>query len=77
MSKLNAELLAQSVDDLLAYSKGESIKVAGKEVKGKVRKFTETIELQVSHDDDVCWMDGWMDGWIEVRRLYMHGKVGR
>ena len=47
MSKLNTELLVQSVEDLLAFSKGETIKVGGKEVEGKVRKFTETVELQV------------------------------
>lgn len=49
MSKLNADLVNQSVEDLLAYSKGEKVTVAGAEVKGKVRKFTETVELQVSH----------------------------
>jgi large subunit ribosomal protein L10Ae len=48
MSKLNSELLSTSVDQLLKYSKGETITVKGAEVKGKVRKFTESIELQVT-----------------------------
>jgi large subunit ribosomal protein L10Ae len=44
MSKLDGELLAKAVDQILAYSKGET--VAG--VKGKVRNFRETIELQIA-----------------------------
>lgn len=48
MSKLNAELLTSSIENLLKYSTGEPITVKGKEVKGKQRKFTESIELQVT-----------------------------
>eukprot|EP00429_Kryptoperidinium_foliaceum_P106898 CAMPEP_0176235234 /NCGR_PEP_ID=MMETSP0121_2-20121125/26732_1 /TAXON_ID=160619 /ORGANISM="Kryptoperidinium foliaceum, Strain CCMP 1326" /LENGTH=230 /DNA_ID=CAMNT_0017574647 /DNA_START=29 /DNA_END=721 /DNA_ORIENTATION=+ len=49
MSKLNSELLSSSIADILAFSKGEKITVKGGEVKqGKVRKFTETIELQIT-----------------------------
>ncbi len=44
MSKINSELLSQSVDKVLAFARGEA--VDGKE--GKVRGFTETIELQIS-----------------------------
>ena len=33
---------------ILAYSSGESINFKGKTVKGKVRKFTESIELQIT-----------------------------
>mmetsp|Transcript_22985 Transcript_22985/g.20877 ORF Transcript_22985/g.20877 Transcript_22985/m.20877 type:complete len:230 (+) Transcript_22985:27-716(+) len=48
MSKLNADLLTTSIDSLLTYSKGESIQYKGSELKGKLRKFTESIELQVT-----------------------------
>jgi len=48
MSKLNSDLVEQSIEKILAYSKGETIKVAGKDVQGKQRKFTETIDLQVA-----------------------------
>lgn len=44
MSRITPELLSKSVDKILAFSKGET--VDGK--KGKVRNFTETIELQVT-----------------------------
>lgn len=47
MSKLNSELLSRSVQDLLAFSRGQSITKGGEEMKGKQRKFTETVELQV------------------------------
>lgn len=45
-SKLNKELLAQSLDDLLAFSNGEEIAYKGEKKKGKKRNFIETIELQ-------------------------------
>mmetsp|Transcript_12035 Transcript_12035/g.26800 ORF Transcript_12035/g.26800 Transcript_12035/m.26800 type:complete len:230 (+) Transcript_12035:49-738(+) len=48
MSKLNSELLSSSIDDLLAYAKGETINYKGADRKGKVRKFTESIELQIT-----------------------------
>ena len=48
MSKLNSELLTSSVDQLLKFSQGETINVKGTEIKGKVRKFTESIELQIT-----------------------------
>jgi len=44
MSKLDSELLSKSIDQILAFSQGKEVE--GK--KGKVRNFTETIELQVS-----------------------------
>jgi len=44
MSKISSDLLATSIDKVLAFSKGEE--VDGE--KGKVRGFTETIELQVT-----------------------------
>ena len=48
MSKLNTELLNSSIDQMLKFSKGETITVKGLEVKGKKRKFTESIELQIT-----------------------------
>ncbi|OWZ18020.1 60S ribosomal protein L10a-1 [Phytophthora megakarya] len=48
MSKLNSELLAQAVDDILAFSAGENITINGNELKGKKRNFNETIELQIA-----------------------------
>lgn len=48
MSKLNSELLNDSIDDILKYSRGETIKYQGKEKTGKARKFTESIELQIT-----------------------------
>ncbi|OQS06260.1 60S ribosomal protein L10a-1 [Thraustotheca clavata] len=48
MSKLNSQLLAKSVEDILAYSNGETITVGKDEVKGKKRNFHETIELQIA-----------------------------
>jgi large subunit ribosomal protein L10Ae len=48
MSKLNSELLDSSITNLLAFAAGETITVKGEEKKGKVRKFTESVELQVT-----------------------------
>jgi large subunit ribosomal protein L10Ae len=48
MSKLNSELLSDSIADILKFSQGETIKYQGKDKKGKVRKFTESIELQIT-----------------------------
>jgi large subunit ribosomal protein L10Ae len=48
MSKLNSELISSSIDNLLKYSRGESITYKNVEVKGKQRKFVESIELQVT-----------------------------
>ena len=48
MSKLNKDLLNSSLDNILAFSNGETITVLGEEKKGKKRNFTESIELQVT-----------------------------
>ena len=48
MSKVNAEILANAVSDMLKYSKGEKIVHNGEERTGKVRNFTESIELQIT-----------------------------
>lgn len=49
MSKLNSELLNTSIENILKFSRGENVTNAkGEELKGKVRKFTESIELQVT-----------------------------
>jgi large subunit ribosomal protein L10Ae len=47
-NKLNSQLLAKAVDDIFAFSAGETIKKGGEEIKGKKRNFTETIECQIS-----------------------------
>jgi large subunit ribosomal protein L10Ae len=48
MSKLNGDLLASSIEQLLKFSQGETIQVRGADVKGRKRKFVESIELQVT-----------------------------
>jgi len=48
MSKLNKELLTKAIGDILAYSNGEEITVKGQSIKGKKRKFDESIELQIT-----------------------------
>ena len=48
MSKINAELLASSIENLLKFSAGETAKMGSGEVKGKKRKFEESVELQVT-----------------------------
>lgn len=48
MSKLNSELLNSSIENILKFSRGETVHTVKGEVKGKVRKFTETIELQIT-----------------------------
>jgi large subunit ribosomal protein L10Ae len=47
-NKLNSALLDKAVEDILAYSAGETIKIGTKDVKGKKRNFTESIELQIT-----------------------------
>mmetsp|Transcript_47612 Transcript_47612/g.70485 ORF Transcript_47612/g.70485 Transcript_47612/m.70485 type:complete len:231 (-) Transcript_47612:139-831(-) len=46
--KLNSALLDKTVNDILAYSAGETVTVAGEEKAGKKRNFVETIEVQIS-----------------------------
>lgn len=48
MSKLNSALLQKAVDDILAFSAGEDVKIGGEEKHGKKRNFVETIEAQIS-----------------------------
>lgn len=55
MSKLNHDLVVKAVEDLLAFSRGESIEKGGETLKGKKRNFTETVELQVSKDSDIVY----------------------
>jgi large subunit ribosomal protein L10Ae len=40
--------LTTSVEQILAFAAGETISVKGADVKGKKRKFTESIELQIT-----------------------------
>ncbi len=44
MSKIDSELLTTAVDNILKFSAGETVNGT----KGKKRKFTETIELQIT-----------------------------
>ena len=46
MSKLNKELVDKAVDTIIQFSNGETVTKEGKEIPGKKRKFTESIELQ-------------------------------
>jgi len=48
MSKLNKDLIEGAIDKILAYSAGETVTHEGKELKGKKRKFVETIDLQIA-----------------------------
>jgi large subunit ribosomal protein L10Ae len=48
MSKLNSALLEKAVGDILSLAAGKDITIGGKEVKGKQRKFTESIEAQIT-----------------------------
>ncbi|EED91484.1 60S ribosomal protein L10A [Thalassiosira pseudonana CCMP1335] len=47
-NKLNSALLDKAVEDILAFSAGETITKGGEELKGKKRNFTETIEIQIT-----------------------------
>mmetsp|Transcript_13340 Transcript_13340/g.15714 ORF Transcript_13340/g.15714 Transcript_13340/m.15714 type:complete len:231 (-) Transcript_13340:47-739(-) len=47
-SKLNSDLLDKCVEDILAYSSGETITKGGAEKTGKKRNFTETVEVQIT-----------------------------
>ena len=48
MSKLNSQLLEKAIGDVLAYSTGQEVHINGADVKGKQRKFRETIEIQIT-----------------------------
>ena len=37
-----------AVENIVKFANGENITVKGNELKGKKRKFTETIELQIT-----------------------------
>jgi large subunit ribosomal protein L10Ae len=47
-NKLNKDILDKAVEDILAFSAGETIKIGTKDVKGKKRNFTESVELQIT-----------------------------
>jgi large subunit ribosomal protein L10Ae len=48
MSKLNSALLEKALEDIIAFSAGNTITINGEEKKGKKRNFIETIEAQVT-----------------------------
>jgi len=47
MSKLNTDLIKAAVEKIFQYSNGKSINKDGVDMKGKKRKFVETIDLQI------------------------------
>jgi large subunit ribosomal protein L10Ae len=47
-SKLNSALLDKAVTDILTFSTGETVQLNGEDVKGKKRKFVETVECQIT-----------------------------
>jgi large subunit ribosomal protein L10Ae len=47
-SKLNAALLDKAITDILTFSTGETVHLNGEDVKGKKRKFVETVECQIT-----------------------------
>ena len=47
-NKLNSAILDKAVDDVLAFSSGETINKNGADLPGKKRNFTETIEIQIT-----------------------------
>lgn len=48
MAKVNNEILDKAVRDIKLYAAGEKITKGGVAIEGKQRKFTETIDLQVT-----------------------------
>lgn len=48
MSKLSTDLVSKALEDIFAYSQGETVTINGKEMQGKKRNFTETIEAQIT-----------------------------
>jgi len=48
MSKIDADLMTDSISKILAYAEGKEIKIGKDAVKGKKRPFQETIELQIT-----------------------------
>jgi len=48
VSKLNKDLVDKAVESIVGYSSGATVNKEGAELKGKKRKFTESIELQIA-----------------------------
>jgi large subunit ribosomal protein L10Ae len=48
MSKLNAELLQDAIENVLKYAAGNECTINGSTVQGKKRNFTETVEAQIT-----------------------------
>ncbi len=65
-SKLSSDVVNKAVDTILAFSAGKDIQVNDKTVvKGKKRKFLETVELQIGacggpFPKEVVWGGGWV-----------------
>ncbi len=47
-SKITPEVLSDSINKMLAYSRGESIQYDGEKINGSKRGFVETVDLQVT-----------------------------
>jgi large subunit ribosomal protein L10Ae len=48
MSKVSTELLENSITNIKKLAAGEKVVVSGEEKQGKLRKFVETIDLQIT-----------------------------
>jgi large subunit ribosomal protein L10Ae len=48
MSKLSSEILGKAVEDIKAFSAGETVNINGEDKKGKKRNFLESVELQIT-----------------------------
>jgi large subunit ribosomal protein L10Ae len=48
MSKISTELLDNSISNIKKFAAGDKITVAGEEKEGKLRKFVETVDLQIT-----------------------------
>jgi len=48
MSKISTELLEGSITNIKKFAAGDKITVSGEEKQGKLRKFVETVDLQIT-----------------------------
>jgi len=48
MSKISTELLENSISNIRKFAAGEKVVISGEEKQGKLRKFVETIDLQIT-----------------------------
>jgi len=48
MSKISTELLETSITNIKKFAAGEKVTISGEEKQGKLRKFVETVDLQIT-----------------------------